>query len=446
MRVFVVLGVFAIGMLAAGLGRSLAQTPTSRPERPNRSLFGATSPDMEPVLTLNASVGAGYDTNILTGQSGVSLADPNLARNSASFQDVMAGLVFGSSWGKFELGASAESSVSYYQALDNPLIVSHAAGVGISYQVARRTLLAANQSVSYQPYFSMGLFPGLYDLPLGQTEATNSSRATSVQNRLSTTSSVVLTHTLTRKLSLVFNYDHWQTKSPYNVWDFSSRTAAGHVLFGVGRGLGLRFGYGYNDAHYGAVGTLPAKDYTGQNYDGGLDFNRALSLSRRVTLTFSTGTSVIGYQNETHFEVVGHARLNREIGRTWNVAFAYTRNVQALDTLRDPVVADSFTLGAGGLINRRLQFQSSAGASLGAVGFDKTASGYRSLFGTAGLSMGLTRRLAVGFNYYYYRYHFGEGVVLPPGFSSDEDRQSIRAHLSVSLPLSERRRRADATR
>jgi len=448
MRVFAVLGVFAIGTLAAGLGRGLAQTPTSRPERPDRSLFGSNGPGMEPVLTLKASVGAGYDTNVLSSQLGGSLIDPNLPRHTALFQDVMAGLVFGSSWGKFGLGASAESSVSHYQdqSLENPLLVGHSGGVGVSYQVARRTLLAANQSVSYQPYYSMGLFPGLYDLPLGQTEPTNSSRATSFQNRLSTTSGVELTQTLTRKLSLGFNYGYWQTKSPYNVWDVSSRTAGGRVVYGVGRGLALRFGYGYNDSHYGAVGTLPANDYTGQSFDGGLDFNRSLSLSRRVTLTFSTGTTVIGYQNQTHFEVVGNARLNREIGRTWNVAFAYSRNVHALDTLRDPVVADSFTLGTGGLINRRLKFQSSAGASLGAVGFDKNASDYRSLFGTAGLTMSLTRRLAAGLHYDYYRYHFGQGVVLPLGFSSDEDRQSIRAHLNVSLPLSERRRRPDAAR
>src|SRR4030095_13058345 len=348
-----------------------------RRERPSRSLFGATSPDMEPVLTLNVSAGGGYDTNILSGQSGASLVDPNLPQNGASFQDVVAGLFFGSSWGKVELGASAESTVSHYQdqSLDQPLLVSHGAAVGVSFQVARRTLLTANQNVSYQPYFSMGLFPGLYDAPLGQTQATNSSRATSVQNRLSTTSAVALTQTLTRKLSLVFNYNYWQTKSPYNVWDFSSTAAAGHVLFGVGRGLGLRFGYGYNDAHYGAAGTLPATDYSTQNFAGGPALNRPLSLSRRVTLTFGTGTTVIGYQNQTHFEVVGNARLNREIGRTWNVGFAYSRNVQALDTLRDPVVADSFTLGTGGLINRRLKFQSSAGASLGAVGFDKHASG-----------------------------------------------------------------------
>ena len=132
--------------------------------------------------------------------------------------------------------------MSHYQdeSLDNPLLVGHSGGVGVSYQVARHTLLAANQSVSYQPYYSMGLFPGLYDLPLGQTEPTNSSRATSFQNRLSTTSGVELTQTLTRKLSLGFNYGYWQTKSPYNVWDVSSRTAGGQVVYGIGRGLALR--------------------------------------------------------------------------------------------------------------------------------------------------------------------------------------------------------------
>jgi hypothetical protein len=150
--------------------------------------------------------------------------------------------------------------------------------------------------------------------------------------------------------------------------------------------------------------------------------------------------------NRTHYRITGHARLNHDIGRTWQASANYARTAGFLDSLSAPVFSDSVTLAFGGMLNRRLNFRSAAAASFGEPAFGGNGSGFQTYTGSAGITAGLTRYLGLGATYSYFRYSFDQGGTLLGGLPRQSDRQTVRAHLSLWVPLIHRARRPDAAR
>ncbi len=148
----------------------------------------------------------------------------------------------------------------------------------------------------------------------------------------------------------------------------------------------------------------------------------------------------------TYYRLLANARLNREIGRTWNASLAYARTAGFVESLPGPVFSDAVTAAYGGMINRRLQFMSRVSASIGDFALAGDGSGFDTYSVSIGATYGLTRHLGLGANYSYYRYSFDAGAPLPPGFSREMDRQSVQAYLSMWVPLVHRSRRPDAAR
>ena len=107
--------------------------------------------------------------------------------------------------------------------------------------------------------------------------------------------------------------------------------------------------------------------------------------------------------------MIGNARLNREIGRTWHAALAYDRDVGFLETFSEPVFSDSASLSVGGLFNRRTQFHAEAALSVGDVGLSGGDNGFNSYWTSIGVDFGLTRYLSLAVNYSFYSYSFAGG-------------------------------------
>ena len=165
--------------------------------------------------------------------------------------------------------------------------------------------------------------------------------------------------------------------------------------------------------------------------DVGLDFHKALSLTRRTTLSFGTGTTAFADVNGTHITATGNVTLTRELGRSWFATAALNRDVYFLQTFREPVLSNYVSAGVGGLVNRRTQFQSMVGASNGAVGVTGPTNGFSNFFASASLRIGLTRNIGMTASYSYYRYRFEEGVDLPSGLPSHSNRQSVMVSLNL---------------
>jgi hypothetical protein len=320
--------------------------------------------------------------------------------------------------------------------------------------------LAAYETITDQPLYSLVRAPqtgGDPLAPLGDpldTLVTPSDielpAGSTLDSYVRSDSALTLSHMLSRHVSLSFGLSH--QKSWENIYSpgFRSDMANGGVGWVVGKGLGLHFNYGYGRAYYRNLINDDEIRSDRQNFDFGLDFQRALSVSRRTRLTFWTATTAMGDglpgSSETHFRVLGGARLSREIGRSWGASLSYDRNAEFLDTFQAPVLSDSVIATFGGLVNRRLKVDTFTGATRGTVGFSGESNGYTNYYASVGTTFALTRMLALGGSYSYYNYVYETGVALPPGYPSKFDRNSVRAQLIVNVPLFQRVGKPNATR
>jgi hypothetical protein len=438
---------FFVALLLVFLAVRPASAQAERPERPYRGLFGGGVGNTEQLLTFTINFGAGYDSDILVGQGGGAVSvlpvDPRRAVKS-TFEQASTGLAYSLSHSRVGFSASAGNSASYYPALAQPLVQTQSASVGGSLQIASRTSVTASESATYGPLYFLTSFPVFGQSQQGQPVVLNETLGARVENHLALMTGVSFSQSLPHRVALTLSYARQSSHSPSGDFDLMTQSGGGGVSVGLAKGLSLQVGYGYQEGQFGSGATVQRTH--DQSINAGLSFNRALSLSRRVTLSFDTGSSALSQGGQTHYGLTGDVRLTREIGRTWNATIGYSRTVAFLETFRQPVFSDSLGLSVGGLIARRLQFQSNLGAATGQVGFTQKANSFNTYYASAGLTIGLTRELGFGVDYSYARYFFGTSVALPSGLSRRMDRQRVFAHLSLWVPLVQRTRRPDAAR
>ena len=414
-----------------------AQQANPRPQRPYRGLFGGGVGEAQHALVLNAFFGGGYD------DISIKTTSPNQANSvdaGGGFGTGMAELSYWLSRPRGGVSATVGSTGRYYPSLDDGFVAVHSGTVGAFYQIARRTRLAGRHTSSYQPFTTLGLFPQLVDVA-GEAATVRRDPTSRGADHLSQTSSVDLTHVFSPRASLTLDYGFARNDFASDFQDFKSQRGGGHLIFPLARSLNLRAGYAYTDATYNVTHRV-----RGHSFDGGLEYSRALSFSRRTRLSFATGSSILSDHDQTLYRITGNARLTREIGRTWNASLAYDRTAGFVDALAESVFSDAATFALTGLINRRVQFQSSIAASAGEFPLVDQESSFDSYYGSVGITVGLTRHVGVGVTYSLYRYSFDPGAPLPPGSPVEWNGQGIQANLALAVPLFQRSRRTDASR
>ena len=426
------------------------QPPAPRPERPYRGLFGGGVGETEQLLTVNASAGGGYDDNILIDQPGsIAVGDPRFAKSG------MVGTFSGSASysldrSRLSLGLGASTSTRYYPSQDPQEFVSgQGADAHATFRLGRRSSLQATQSVSYQPYSFTSILPTAFAPLDGQAPSRTvgvdaaSTAYLGHESYLSYQTGVSFQQELSRRVSLMLGYDMVDSETAYSGGDFRTRSGRAGLRYSLSKGLGVRLGYGYTGGDYSGD-----RRFHTSNIDAGVDYNRALSFSRRTTVSFSTGsTALTDAQGNDRFEITGSARLNHEIGRSWNLWGSYDRQFSFIDALLTPALTDSFGAGFGGLFNRHVQWETTAVALIGNLGSSNVAGrSFDTYQGTSSLQIALMRNLSLVTSYSYYHYRYDANVVLPPGVAHNIDRQSVQTSISVWAPIFSRSRRPNAAR
>jgi hypothetical protein len=197
-----------------------------------------------------------------------------------------------------------------------------------------------------------------------------------------------------------------------------------------------------------AIRKLPTATnrHKGSTIDGGIDFNRALSLTRRTSLAFGTGVSGIRVADDTRYFATGNIALTREMGRSWTASAGAARSVSFFQTFGEPVLSDTVHFGLSGLLSRRLSFNASTGWAQGSVGVVSGAPEFQSTHAGAGLRWGFARMLGLSLRYSIYRYDFDGDGPLPAGIEREMKRQSVRVSLDFWAPLLTQERSANASR
>jgi hypothetical protein len=445
------------------------QSDPQQSSRPYEGLFAQSRVPTAQTLTFMVTAGGGYDTNILAGGAagpgagpgaGLAIALPVGPSQPSTFENGSASLAYSFAGRRLSFGATASTNANYYASFGaEPLTVSDSGNINTAWNVSSRTAVTASVTAGYGPFYTL---PGVPVVPVapdsagqtdpanqtpGQTLVLDSGSTLLVEDHLSLLGGVGLTHSVTRRLSFSLNYSDSVVTSPSHEFDLSAKSYGGGFSYLLAQGLSAQLLYNESTGRFG-VGQTPT---TSRGLNGGLAFNRTLSITRRTVVTFASGLSAFSnatiLNGRAQYFLSVQASLVREIGRTWTATVAYNRSASFVETFLQPVFSDALTAGIGGRLSRRVQVQSSMGATDGTVGLlGSSANHFRSYFGSAGLRVDASQTVSVGLDYSYYRSRFASGVELPAGFPAQSGVQSVRVYMSLWAPLMSRGRRPNAAR
>ena len=309
-------------------------------------------------------------------------------------------------------------------------------------KIRTATSYTLGAAVSYQPYSLGALFPTVFDPDLGESTLPDLDVAITPGQYLSYDTDASISHRLSKRASLAGVFGYRVSEFSQQPGNFIYQTAGGSFRYTVGRGVDVRAGYTYAQAKLSDSGD----HVPNHGIDAGIDYNKALSFSRRTRLSFSTGTAATRYLDSLRFRLTGDARLEHESGRTWNTSIGYSRQVELNETWTQPVLYDGVTAGVTGLLTRRLQFSATVNAAIGKVGINEDAGSFDSYYGSTQLGYAFSRFMMFSVQYGYYHHRFENSVVLPVDALRRSDRQSIRVGVQLWAPLLQRARRSNATR
>ena len=427
--------------VVASADRAAAQEP--RPERPYRGLFASGVAGTEQLLTANVSLGAGWDDNLVADAVGRTRLTDVTQQFRGGLGTGSAGLNYTLSRGRVGFGASATTAARYYPGLENRFIRRDYASLGTSVVLGRG--FTGQLGVGYQPYSLRAMAPWLTEPQLEDPAPVDEDFPASLEHYVGYSAGVDFTRRVSAKWTLSAMYGYGGRQPMGDMDRFDRHTGGGFMSRTLGRGLNLQLGYRYSVGKYGDGGT-----HENHVIDAGVNYSRALSFSRRTTVSFATGTSAARSQTSGNlqYRATGSARLTHELGRTWNASASYDRGLKFTDTWLEPLFSDSASAGVSGSLSRRVQLQfvvrgvrgyglrsSRAGETDDS---NRDAEGITNYGGVAGLTVAVSRYINTGVSYSYYVHEFGSGVILPPGFARDFERRSVRAYVNLWAPLFQR--------
>jgi hypothetical protein len=277
--------------------------------------------------------------------------------------------------------ANVGGTSQYYPQMQDPSMNSFSAGMQASWQAAKRTTLSTSTQYSYQPTNLRSLF----GLPVDAERLPDSSD--SLNYAISGTSfsdlrtSVDFSQSITHNLSGSLGYTYYAVDYPDQQSNYAAQTILGRLTYQINKSLSVHGGYGRTSTNY-ADDSLDGR-YAGRTIDAGVDFAKALSLTRRTSLEFATGLSGINNYGDTRYFFTGSVTLGHELGRSWTMTAGARRSADFYQTFGDPVISSSVNAGVSGLLSRRVQVGAQGGWSSGTVGVSNVVPQYDAW--TAGL-------------------------------------------------------------
>lgn len=425
-----------------------SQTPPSSdqpaPEqvrRPYRGIFRGPSDPSRQALAFTGSVFGAYDDDVFAGSSGATVTAPGARGRSGWYGGLVAGLEYSRPGNRVSVGLTGDLGVNGYASRSETAPTARTAG-NVDWKLARHTTVDAAGSVVYAPEYRLGVFinPGSLTGSLDPFGSVVPDYDLFSLAAYRTSASVVLSQGIGRRASLDGYYTSVAVNYVEEPNDYRTQVVGGRFTDRITQNLSLRLGYGYSVARYDALQGFPPQRV--HNIDAGFDYGRALSVSRRTRLSFSTGSAILARgqtlsnlgQNDYSYRFTGAADLTHEMGRTWKAQLGYRRGIDFREGFYDPFLYDSVTGNVGGLWSRRVRFSSSADYSVGTVGVG-SSNKFNAASANAGLEYALSRSLALFARYVYYAYEFDAQVALNPRFGRTLDRQGVRIGLTAFVPV-----------
>jgi hypothetical protein len=360
---------------------------------------------------------------------------------SGFYTGVSADLSYAWQGQRVQIGANGGTAIRHYQG-QGLVPVGFGGGFGLSAEFARRTRLFVNQSIAYSPAYMYGVFPEL-GLTAGQVVGQGDPLSESQVYIYDTTANI--TRGISRRGSVEFlsNIRYSDFDESTNIYtDLLSWSVGGRYRQGITRYTQLRLGYIYRKGSYGFVGA--ARPTVLHDIDVGVDYNRALSLTRRTTFDFGVGSTIVNYpvgesSNQLQFRVAGAAGLNHQMGRTWQARLAYNHGIGFAEAFAQPIFSDAVTASLTGFFSRRVDFTANTGYSMGDVGVgtgeNVPPSEFKAFNALVRVRVALGRPWALYGEYQYFNQDLGEVLIVPDGVPRDLGRNTVSAGLTFWIPV-----------
>lgn len=423
----------------AGVTSAWAQGGQGTVGRPYRGLFGgnAPNPNASETLDFSASLFGGYDDNVgaaVTGQ-------PSVAKQGSPYWGTSAALTFVHYGARWNIATTLSGAAHWYDRYSEMNGVDAAAAVGAAYSWSPRTTITLGQRVGYSPYYSYGgLFTAVNPPGPGQLPDVIPGLTVLNVDTLSSGTQAEFKHAFTPRSSFEGRYTFSYTNFSTDLWsNVGSHYLGGRYVYRFNTDLGLRAGYAYNRGQYSGPSRAPA--YQSHIIDAGVDYGRAIPITRNTTFSFSMGSTIVTDaipgtdDNQVWFGLIGGANLQQRFLQSWSAGIGYNRNVSYNPGFTAPVFADSLSAQLGGYLVDRLRFTSGAGWSNGTVGLAAGKNSYTTISAYSGLQFAFSENIASEVRYFYYHYDYENRLYLPIGVAQELSRNGIEGSVTVWLPL-----------
>ena len=352
-----------------------------------RPIFGGGVARIAQSLTLGLSIGETF----FRTESDASAARPS-SRDDSAFVYGSGSVAYLAEGTRAGASIALGSTGQYFSELSDEVFRGYGGQAGGWVRFSARTRLTADQGVMYQPAFQ-GAFRHLMDPTGGLVNDPTTDVSASDERWLSYDSRVTLSHMFSRRATLSVDYARRHIDYRSSDIEQLQQQAGVRYVYQLGAGLGLRAGYRYSTGRTGGSNPEDRRDPVLHTIDAGVDFNRALSVSRRTTLNIQTGSALVTDSGGTTFFVVGTGTLAHQMLRTWTATVSAGRTVDFADGFRDPVVSDRALASVIGTLSRRVQVNTFVTAVRGREATGNDGDAFVTYLGGAGIAVGLMRSL-----------------------------------------------------
>lgn len=435
----------AVGFALALVG--IAQAEAQTPSRPYRGLFGGgvPVPYRGPLMDLSMSAFVGWDQPQDVAVTPLGSTSEQRTLVSGPFSGGSAQLAYTHPGKHFSFNGSGSAFTSYFSDSNEEPWYSSYAGfgdIGWRLDLSRRTQLHLHESLySSTDYNSRSNFLSSSSPVPPPTASQGFETALLHVPSVSSYSSIDLEQDFSARSSMNVYYSyrliHYLSDEEL-LQDTNWNTAGARYQHRLTKDFGYHLGAGYQ--HYNTSGDQPRTTF--YIIDAGVDYGRALSLTRTTQLKFGVGTTIARgnapgsdeppFGNQRLY-VVGNADLSQELGRSWLERTYYRREINYDTGFGQPSLYDVVGTQVIGLLSHRVDVMGGVSYQTARIGLQNN--NYHSWYATGQVRTAITRNLAAYAYYYYNLSDLAADLILPPGVPRHVDRQGVRVGLTAWLPL-----------
>ena len=410
----------------------------------------AATTDTRQSLAVSATVAQAYDDDVPLALAGT--IDPTGLGLGGHSTMLIGGVDYSWRIGQVRAGTTGASSLRYFSSGNEVRAINHSAGLGISAPLGRRTSLFANQIASYSPSYLFGLFPQDTVASPGGIQPIAPDYFINDFESMSYGTTVVVTQRLTRRSSFSVSGDMGRTRFLEDIArnrNLRTYSVAGRFSRSLARNATFNAGYRYLNGDFGFAVVSAITDQSSEHtIDAGIEYNRPLSATRRVTFSGGFGSSIVklptgapspgALTGGQYRGLSGQAAMSYQLGRSWVARGAFRRSIEYMGGLTEPVMTNASSVGVGGLLTRKLDLSSSLGYSSGDSILSRTELLFETYTGNVKLQYAVNNTFAVFAQYLYYFYDFRQNAQLPANVPVGLERNGVRAGLTLRVPISPR--------